>query len=536
MTSPAWTGGAVLGRPDGELRDHLWVAFMVQDRLGAGALPVRFPLAGFPEGIELYPLDPLHQAFLALTTPLLGWATSVGALATLALAAVGIGTARVAAAAGARPVAGWLAGALAMAGPPVLGAFADTQTEGYAIGWAMLLLGELAQPRPRGPWVAAWAVALLLGSPALAQVFAPVAAALFLARRVRGRWLLPILAAAAVVVAGLRAGESGPDGRLHARTGDGTWPHRVTNAVTAETTGLTRSLATVAVSPYPASPTTGPRREGSYALGAALAAAWWLGRRAPARPSAPGAGLRGRARWLLWGTLAFGALAVGSAREHEWTRWGERRVPLPFDLAWRYVPGASYNWKPGTYGTAAWALAAASVGTLPVGAVGGVLAAAAAEVQLRSSTPLPLPATTIAPRQAWTDLDGLPAGALVEFPCKARSTAQPLPGDELLGPLFHGRPLAETHGRGTNPPHRGLLDALAREAGSWAPPETPTLEVALLQARQNEFAGILVHGTLLGADATARLRQALADRRELGASLLRSYPDGDLLFRLDPLP
>jgi hypothetical protein len=502
-TAGAWGPLEVVGRTQGELRDHLWVAWLVRDRLAAGALPIWFPQAGFPDGISLFPLDPLPQLVLAALTPLLGPLRAVTALATAGLALVGIGVGALAQARGASPVGVFVAGALGMVGPPLLAPFADTQTEWMGAGLAFLLLGELAGPA-RGLRAALLGVAVLASTLQLALLISPIAILLFLRRKIRWRWAAPPVTAAALLAWGLVSAEA--SGRLASRASPSEWPPR-TVILAAAPAPPPPSMVTS--TDWPAWPSTGPRRWAGVAL--PLLALASVG--------------RSPARWLTASSAVYAALAVGSARQFDWTELGHSRLPLPFDLLYRYIPFGSYLWKPDPFAVPAWGLAAAAAGTLRPPWLG---LAAIAEVLARGPVTLPLPTATLAPRAAWSRLEQ--PGGVLSFPC--RSVLPPAGGafaaDELLAQTLHHHAIGETFDRAANPIHRTAIDSLAAAAG-W-PARAGGLAEALQGARDAGFAWLLVRADLLDAASLAALRGHLSPI--LGPP--REEPDGDLTWRLAP--
>lgn len=505
----AWGHLRVLGRVDGELRDHLWVTWMFGERLRHGTLPLTFPEAGFPQGISLYPLDPLHQLVITGVALGIGLLPAVTLISTGLYALTGVGAGRLAQALGASWKGSIVASSVAMLGPPILGPFADTQTEGMAAGWVLLLASELALARPSGWRAAGIGIAVVASSPYLAHVVVPVAAVVYAWRR------LPVAPAffAAVVSLGLCAAfvhaEGGERGRIAARTivAD----HPPSSATSDEAPrAVTQTPVTRAVRAYPAPAQTGPRRWSGWAMPCACLLTM-----------AVAAFRRDRRVVLVAGlAAAFGSLAVGSGQAHG--------IILPYDAFWRWYPGGNLAWKPGQYGVPAWGLAAAALGTLPTLPAALSLAAIALETQLYGPTPLPLPATLLVPRPAWTELAAIPDGGIIEFPARARAPDHPLPADELLGPLFHHRPLGETFDRGRNRIHIELLEALAAAAGLQADRRAPPLARALAYAGHEGFRVLLVHEDLLGESPTARLDRALS--AELAP--IRRWPDGTFGYRL----
>ncbi len=510
-TSRSWGHMRVIGRLDGELRDHLWVAWMVGERLRHGAIPLTFPEAGFPQGIALYPLDPLHQGAIAIVGAVVGLLPAVGLVATALYALTGIGAGRLALALGSSRSGAVIAAMAAMLGPPILGPFSDTQTEGMGAGWVLLMVSELAASRPSGWRAALFGMAVVASSPYLAHVVGPVAVVVYVARRLPWAPALTVAVVSAALFAAFLHAEGGEHGRIAARAIRADHP-----PISATSDVLPRAVVqtavTRAVAPYPSPTETGPRKWAGWAMPCAALLAMVA------------AFVRRHKRTLVVAAaaLACASLAVGSGQAHGMT--------FPYDAFWRWFPGGNLAWKPSQYGVPAWGLAAAVLATLPTLPAVLSLALIAAETQLRGPTPLPLPATLLAPRAAWTALATEPDGGLIQFPARARAPDRPLPADELLGPLFHHRPLGETFDRGRNRIHIELLEALAAAAGLRADRRAPPLPRALAYVGHEGFRVLLVHTDLLGETPSARLELALSAL----VPTIQRWPDGTIAYRLSP--
>jgi len=517
-------GQRVIGRAEGEFRDHLWVSWLVQRRVWDDhALPVYFPLANHPDGLWLYPLDPLNQLFLLGLAPLIGLVAAHALLAFGLWSLAGYAGDRLARAAGAGAVPAALAGVALQLGPPVVGTWADTQTEGMGIGWVVWLLAELWDPAPpdrrRAVRVGLLAAAAVLSAPYQAHAVSAVVVPLGLwrFRRHVGLALLAVgLATPALALPawGLPYAESHADGQLASRSRGGDWPPRTALRVGT----VPPEIAQVAASPvalhrWPREarflpPTTGPRREVGWVapvlLLLALASA--------------------RARPLALVAAGYGALAVGTALDQPWTVVSAWRVPLPFDLWYRWYPLGNLTWKPQQYAVLAWCVGVAAIAVAPRP---WWLLAALGELQLRGPTPLPLPVMRLAPLPVDEALAGLPRGGVLEFPSRARGPLGPetLPADELLHQLTHGHPIGEPFGRGRNRARQSVSDALAAALG-WMPGLTP-VEESLGFASRRGFRWLVIHGGALAPGELARLEAVLPGTP-------RRY-DGDvLLYELSP--
>ncbi len=514
--------GSVVGRPEGELRDHLWVAWGVARSLATGSSPLHAVWAGVPEGVPLYPLDPLNQALMAALSPLLGPVGAMNTLAFLLFVLLVYGGQKIAARQEAGVGAEVVAGLLAATAPAFLGPFADTQTEGMSTGWLLLLLSELFAPVPRAYRAGLWGAALVLGSPYQAHAIGVLVAGVWLVRRLPWRAAAPALLAAAAAGALLLATESRPGGALQVREEQlafATVPPRSSPLGVSAPPALPDDGVVRHAGAYPGAAETGPRREGAWAaLALALVAFAWRPARAPAAMA-----------------LAYAAIAAGN-------RFGPEGAPVsfltPYELFWRVYPLARYAWKPGQYAIPAMALLLVAVaaawrasGPRARGALAVLGVAAALETQARSSTPLPLPASTLHPRAAWLQLaEAADPGAVVEYPCRDRGVpSHPPVADVLLGPLWHHHPLGETPNRGTSTAHRRLLETLEGAATGRGPP----IASALQAARRSGFAHVLILGGQLPPDAVARLTAALT-----AAGAPPSPPDaeGTLRASLPTLP
>lgn len=515
----------VLGRLEGEFRDHLWVAWLVRQRvLQDHALPTFFPAANFPDGLSLYPLDPLNQLLLLLLSPL-GLLPAVHLLSFALLVLAGLGADQLARAAGARPWPAAVAGALYVLGPPVLGVFADTQTEGMGSGWVLLSLAALVDPAPwsgrRVAALAGFATASVWSAPYQAHALTLVGVPLALWRFRRDvRWgLLALglsLPAAVLAGLGLHGAETHADGQVtHRQKGDGDWPPRTVLRVGGLPPQIEQvsPASPVAVHPWPREarflpPTTGPRTETGWAFPVLVLLSL---RERRARP------------WV-GVALLYGALSLGSARDHDWTAVGDLRVPLPFDLWYRWYPLGRLAWKAQQYGVLAWA---AGCVALVLGPARWLLLLVPIELQLRGPTPLPLPAVALAPLPVDLQLAQAPEGGVIEFPCRARGRLGPetLPADDLLHQITHGHPIGEAFGRGFNRPRQGVVDALAATLG-WVP-SSPPVDIALRYAAEEGFRWLVVHGGALSPEERARLEGVLPADPEV-------FPDGTHLYRITP--
>lgn len=493
----------VLGRPEGELRDHLWLSWLfareLWDRHG---LPLHTKLAGFPNGLSVYPLDPLHQGAITLLEPALGIVAAVNVVAFLLFAVLVYGGQKLAASAGAGVPAELVCGALAAISPAFLGAFADTQTEGMASGWLLLLLAELFADSPR-PWRAAlWGCLLLATSPYLAHGVALVCGITWIARRFPLRPTLPVIATALLLGGTLWTTETGAGGAITARAAQLTSaarPPRATPLGVEAPPPLPNDGVVRHVASYPGAAETGPRRAAPWCLAALLLVA--------ARDR--------RARLPAALALAYAAVAAGN-------RFGGNGEAVgfltPYEAFWRWMPLAKYAWKPAQYAvpatafallaiargwprnprTPAWGWVAAAVGV-----------AAVVEATLRGPTPLPLPASTLHPLEVWSNLHK-GSGAVIEFPCRDRGVpGHPPVADVLLGPLWHGRALGETPNRGAAGVHERVLASLEGAITGHGPRQGRPLSAALAAANEAGFTELLILGNVLGPEATLRLGSAL---------------------------
>lgn len=516
--------GAVVGRPEGELRDHVWLSWVLAQELWAGHLPLGSALGGVPEGLRVYPLDPLHQLLIALGTPALGVVLALDLQAMLAYFALVYGGQKLA------DGRGWPAeltlGTLAGLSPAFLGAFADTQTEGMSAGWLLLFLGELFAPTPRPARAALWGAVLVATGPYLAHGVAVVAVVTWLLRRFPLKLAAPVVLWAGLLGVAMWTTESGRDGALGARASQmekATRPPRssplgVQAPPPLPDTGVVRHLGD-----YPGAAETGPRRAAPWLLGGLVLLG--LADRRARVPAALAA--------------AYGLVALGN-------RWGAVQVAnsTPYDVFWQVYPLARYAWKPAQYAVPATAFALmAAAGAFAPGApwrtrlaplvgVGAVV-----ELLARSPTPLPLPASALVPRPVWSALGE--GGAVVEYPCRHRSPpGVPPVSDALLGPLWHGRGVGETH-RGSSQAHTELVDAL--DAVAFARREAP-LDGLLRDAAGDGLTDVLVLGPLLGEVPATRLVRAL---QASGATVVppsgdglpagEAWPDGVVHLRL-PAP
>ncbi len=513
------------GRMEGEFRDHLWVSWLVRERvLVDHALPIFFPAANFPYGLSLYPLDPLNQLILLVLSPL-GSVPAFGLLAFGLLVLAGLGADTLARAAGAGAVAAAMAGALYVVGPPILGVYADSQTEGMGSGWVLLTLASLVDPAPwtgrRVAVLAGFAAASVLSAPyqahALTLVGVPLALWRF-RRDVRLGFLALALVAPAVLLvgAGLQTAETHADGQVsHRVKGDGDWPPRTVLRVGILPPQIEQvsALSPVPIHPWPREarflpPTTGPR----------TAVGWVF-------PLLTLLALRERrARWFVGIAGVYAALALGSARDHDWTALGDARIPLPFDLWYRYYPLGRLAWKAQQYAVLAWGAGCVALALAPWRRLTLLVPV---ELQLRGPTPLPLPAVALHALPAASFLAHAAPGGVIEFPCRARGRAGPetLPADDLIHQLTHGHPIGEAFGRGFNRPRQGLVDALAATAG-WVP-SSPSVADALGYAGDSGFRWLVVHGAALSAEEQRRIGAALPEPTE-------RFEDGTLLYEIAP--
>jgi hypothetical protein len=509
--------GGVVGRPEGELRDHLWVAWGVARSTAAGAWPFHADWAGVPDGVPLYPLDPLHQLFVSALTPVLGTVGATNLLSFGLFVLLVYGGQKIAARQEAGLAAELLCGLLVATAPPMLGPFADTQTEGMATGCLLLLLSELLAPGPRAGRAGLWAALLVLGSPYQAHAIALFAAVAWLWRRLPLRALALPFVAATLAAALLVSTESSPGGVLDVRETQlarATAPPRSSPLGVAPPPPLPADGVARATAAYPGAAETGPRREAAWMYGGMLLIALrWRPARLPAALA-----------------LAYAAVAAGN-------RFGPLGAPAdfltPYELFWRTYPLAAYAWKPGQYAVpalgllvVAFAAAWREAGPRARAGLGALALGAALEAQVRSSPPPPLPASTLHPRAAWLALAAEPDdGAVVEYPCRARGVpGRPPVADVLLGPLWHARPLGETLNRGTAPAHARLLDALEGAAVG----RGGDLPTALARAEAEGFRHILLLGAQLPPDAVARLAAALT-----AAGHAPEPPDADGTVRVD---
>lgn len=542
MTARVWADAAhrVLGRGEGELRDHLWIAWLVQDRvLNGHALPLEFPKAAFPRGLSLYPLDPLNQLGITLATPAVGLLPAVAILTTGLLVLIGIGAARLATALGASPRGALAATGLAMMGPPVLGAFVDTQTEGMGVGWMLLLLAELAAPGPWSPGRAArtgaFGAALMASAPYQAHGITIVAVPLFLWRawrsgaRVRTLAVTgaPIIGMAILLGVAMWSAESDKGGQLASRGGHrDEWPPRtqiggvlVAPELTTITPDYPRAVGAYARTPVRAPPSTGPRPFSGWALPILAIGV------AVARP---------RARVVLAGALLYGLLAAGSSRAFgPVTAPGGLRIPLPYDLFYWFYPLAGYAWKPAQYAVPAWCIASAAVSLLPgnIALVGAMVVFI--ELQVRGPTPLPLPVMELVPPPVYADIRAASDGAVLEFPCRARSRAgrDAMPNDVLLGQIFHGKPIGETFRRRSNAVGDGVVEALA-DLLHWPTRDHRDLDAMWRRATAVNFRWLVIHGRMLTEAEGDALDAAIGPR-----SVARTdYDDGIRLYEMRKFP
>ena len=521
-TGPAWLRPAVrfVGRAEGEIRDHAWIAWLVQHRIWDGhALPLSFTDAGFPRGIALYPLDPLNQIALTAMTPIIGLAPSLLVLTTLLLALSGIAAGRLADALGVGPTRAAAVAVVTMMGPPILGSFVDGQTEGMASCWALFALATLLDPAPwtgkkgvqRGLLLGLQGAALIASAPYQAHAWTLAGGLLIVGLIVRKRLPLRSLVSLAVLVPvgllcgnALQGAESGRNGQLTARTRSGDWPPR-TMAIAASLPPIQPQLGVTptTVNPWPREarflpPTTGPRRWSGYALPAlALFAGAWSLRKRGFRPAAVWA--------LIGGAALYAAIAAGSARD-----FGSS-TPFPFDLWYRHYPLGSIAWKPQQYAVPAWQLASVAMGFLPVPVAIGAALLIALEVQLSSPVRLPLPALQFEPQRWMTELQEEDAGAVLEFPARARAQqgAGRMPYDELLAQTVHEQPIGDPFGRGENAIYQNALDSLGRAAGWMVPPRAPNVEIALSVVAHAGFKTLVVHAEGMSTAEESGVRSAV---------------------------
>lgn len=524
LTYPAWQEGGVIGRAEGELRDHLWVAWMVQHRLEQGALPLFFPEANVPKGLALYPLDPLnHLAFYVLSP--LGLLGAVRLWSVLLLALVGVGAERLSQKLGATTLSAWMGGLLCMMGPPVLGAWVDTQTEGMGVGWMLLLFSELVE---EGPWsrgrtlrAALWGCLLAASAPYQAHAVALVAGGIALWK---WRWKALWAAIPSGVVAfmlGWAMISSEGKGQLDARLRAGDWPPSI--IVGAEVAPRSESINVnffQEVSAYEhtalrAPPTTGPRNWIGVLLPLITMVVFVRERRHPAR-------------WMGWLVIGYFLLSLGSAKPTFLNADGRNWIPLPFDLWYRYYPLGRLSWKPAQYAIQTWIFAVALSAAMgrkwfPLAALAMV-----AELQWRGSTPAPLPAIVLKETPWMSALAKEEGGAVLEFPSRARSRegVDRMPADVLLGPLFHHRALGEAFGRGGNTAQAALLEALALSLG-WRGGNAPPLSEALRMAATVGFTELIVHRRYLTGVERDRLSEVLSSVEMKG-----EFEDGVVWYKL----
>lgn len=519
----AGSEAAVVGRPEGELRDHLWLSWIfAQEAWDRHALPLRTLLGGAPEGLNLYPLDPLHQLAITLLEPAFGVVSAVNLVAFALFAVLVYGGQKLAASSGGGVVAEVGCGGLAAICPAFVGSFADTQTEGMASGWLLLLLAELFAERPRPGRVALWGCVLLATGPYLAHGVALVAIVTWIARRLPWRPALPVLATAGILFLTAWSTESLPGGALAARAHQvkaATRPPRSSPLGVAPAPPLPDDGVVRHLSDYPAATETGPRRHAPWALVGLVALS--LHERRSRLPAALA---------LLYTAIAAGNRFGGS---------GEA-VPFltPYEAFWRWMPLANYAWKPAQYAVPATAFALLAIARawprpslshgagwlVATGALG-----AAAEATLTGPAPLPLPASSLHPLLAWSQLPR-EGGTVAEFPCRDRGVpGRPPMADVLLGPLWHGRPLAETPNRGVGKDHIALLASLEAAATAMPSRQALPLSVALDKAVNAGFTDLLILGERLGPPNTIRLLTAL---REAGIEVPEADADGVVAVRL----
>lgn len=498
-------GLQVLGRPEGELRDHLWLSWVFARELwDRHALTLHTKLAAFPDGLSVYPLDPLHQAAILLLEPAIGVVAAVNVVAFLLFAVLVYGGQKLAASAGAGVRAELACGVLAAVSPAFLGAFADTQTEGMASGWLLLLLAELFADSPR-PWRAAlWGCVLLGTGPYLAHGVAGVCVITWLWRRFPLHASLPVIATATLLGLALWTTESGAGGALTSRSAQltsATRPPRSTPLGVEAPPPLPDDGVVRHVSSYPGAAETGPRRAAPW-----LFVALFLFAVRDRRARVPAA-------------LAFAYAAIAAGN-----RFGGNGEPAafltPYEAFWRWMPFAKYAWKPAQYAVPATAFALLAVARgwprdprRPGLAwlAGAVAIAAGLEATLREPTPLPLPASTLHPREAWSHLP-TGGGAVIEFPCRDRGVpGHPPVADVLLGPLWHGRSLGETPNRGAGGAHEVMLASLEGAITGHLSREARPLGQAMAQANKAGFTDLLILGSVLGSEATVRLTGALTE-------------------------
>ncbi|MBM4368594.1 MAG: hypothetical protein FJ102_20445, partial [Deltaproteobacteria bacterium] len=341
----------VVGMPEGELRQHLWVAWMVGESLAQGVSPVPTALAGFPAGVSLVPLDPLWSGLVATLEPLLGFLRAFNAVTAFALALVAYGAQRLARSLGGGASAELAAAALGVTAAPLLGAWADTLTESMGAGWWLLLAAELVQREAARPWrVVAYSAGLLLSGPYLAHASAPIFVVLasrgwILPARAPSRlpaWTLALVALIALAVGAalfLGEGRGGNDtsgaGILASRglRATGEFPPRSVMAGVEAPPPLPDVGVARHLGGYPIPEATGPRAWAPWSLLLLLLAAL-LG-----RGSRAVAGGEGRHLPLAAGLAAGGyaSLALGSAHGEPWGPF-PAGTPTPFDLYYRYYP------------------------------------------------------------------------------------------------------------------------------------------------------------------------------------------------------
>lgn len=509
-TAPAWVNPLhrFVGRAEGEIRDHVWIAWLVQHRVWADhALPLSFPNVGFPAGITLYPLDPLNQLAVTVLTPLIGLAPALLLLTTTLLALSGIAGGRLATALGLSPTRAALVGVLTMIGPPILGSFVDGQTEGMGSCWALFALATFVdraswQGIPgvrRGLRLGLEGAALIASSPYQAHAWTLAGGLLLVALVVRRSFpplallaLLIWLPVGVVCGASLHHAEGGRTGQITQRSRTGDWPPRTivpAAALPPEQPHVGSTPTTVM--PWPRElrlmpPTTGPRRWAGVTLPilvglAALTAALRL--RGPRKRE-------GRAALALAaGAMLYASIAIGSAHDYG------LNTALPFDWWYRLYPLARLAWKPQQYAVPAWQLASIAAGFAPtplllIGTLIAIL-----EIQLTSPVQLPLPALQFDPQPWMSAVDG----PVIEFPSRgrARGGVGRLPYDELLAQTVHEQPIADPFGRGRNPMFDGLMSALGKTAGWPVPPNSPALSTAISTVARAGFDVLVVHSGAL---------------------------------------
>ncbi len=160
---PLHLSDALVTAPTGEGVDHVWRWWALTE--AGQPWGATTSLANFPTGFALHGVDPFHALWArALGWP---WGGPAGGLAVVQLLGLTVGAAGawgLAAVDGAGRPGRWLAAAIGVSAPTLVGAAVDGITEGLGLGWVAvqlaLLLATLHSPQKR--WPALWALSLAL--------------------------------------------------------------------------------------------------------------------------------------------------------------------------------------------------------------------------------------------------------------------------------------------------------------------------------------------------------------------------------------